>query len=97
MEINMEYSAISFARWEISFGTHTRILMKHLSSLMGLTDRFLGRPRARSCGRDVCGSDREGPQAVCRERSQLLLIEPRGVPNTGEAGGQRTAEQDVRI
>ena len=28
---------------------------------------------------------------------KLLLIEPRGVPNTGDAGGERTAEQDVWI
>jgi mannose-6-phosphate isomerase-like protein (cupin superfamily) len=28
---------------------------------------------------------------------KLLLIEPRGVLNTGEAGGERTAEQDVWI
>lgn len=28
---------------------------------------------------------------------KLLLIEPRGVPNTGDAGGERTAENDVWI
>jgi len=28
---------------------------------------------------------------------KLMLIEPRGVVNTGDAGGDRTAEQDVRI
>jgi len=28
---------------------------------------------------------------------KLMLIEPRGVPNTGEAGGDRTAENDVWI
>jgi hypothetical protein len=28
---------------------------------------------------------------------QLLLIEPRGVPNTGHEGGDRTAENDVSI
>jgi mannose-6-phosphate isomerase-like protein (cupin superfamily) len=28
---------------------------------------------------------------------KLLLIEPRGVPNTGQAGGDRTAENDVWI
>jgi mannose-6-phosphate isomerase-like protein (cupin superfamily) len=28
---------------------------------------------------------------------QLLLIEPRGVTNTGEAGGERTAQNDVWI
>jgi mannose-6-phosphate isomerase-like protein (cupin superfamily) len=28
---------------------------------------------------------------------QLLLIEPRGVVNTGEAGGELTAESDVWI
>ena len=26
---------------------------------------------------------------------KLLLIEPRGVPNTGHEGGERTAENDV--
>ena len=26
---------------------------------------------------------------------KLLLIEPRGIPNTGDAGGDRTAEQNV--
>ena len=26
---------------------------------------------------------------------KLLLIEPRGVPNTGNAGGERTAKNDV--
>ena len=29
--------------------------------------------------------------------TKLLLIEPRGVPNTGEAGGDRTAQNDVWI
>lgn len=28
---------------------------------------------------------------------KLLLIEPRGVLNTGDEGGERTAENDVRI
>jgi mannose-6-phosphate isomerase-like protein (cupin superfamily) len=28
---------------------------------------------------------------------KLLLIEPRGVPNTGEEGGERTAKNDVWI
>ena len=28
---------------------------------------------------------------------KLLLIEPRGVLNTGDVGGERTAEQDVCI
>ena len=28
---------------------------------------------------------------------KLLLIEPRGIPNTGDAGGGRTAEQNVWI
>jgi len=28
---------------------------------------------------------------------KLLLIEPRGVLNTGEAGGERTAQNDVWI
>ena len=28
---------------------------------------------------------------------KLLLIEPRGVPNTGDAGGERTAPSDVWV
>ena len=32
-----------------------------------------------------------------REEVKLLLIEPRGVRNTGHAGGERTAENDVWI
>jgi mannose-6-phosphate isomerase-like protein (cupin superfamily) len=28
---------------------------------------------------------------------KVLLIEPRGVPNTGGAGGERTAQNDVWI
>lgn len=31
------------------------------------------------------------------EEVKLLLIEPRGIPNTGGAGGERTAENDVWI
>ncbi len=34
----------------------------------------------------------------CAEKEvNLLLIEPRGVPNTGHAGGERTAANDVWI
>jgi mannose-6-phosphate isomerase-like protein (cupin superfamily) len=34
----------------------------------------------------------------CAEREvRLMLIEPRGVANTGEAGGERTAPNDVWI
>jgi mannose-6-phosphate isomerase-like protein (cupin superfamily) len=34
----------------------------------------------------------------CAEKEvRLLLIEPRGVPNTGDQGGDRTAENDVWI
>jgi mannose-6-phosphate isomerase-like protein (cupin superfamily) len=29
--------------------------------------------------------------------ASVLVIEPRGVPNTGSAGGDRTAEQDIWI
>ena len=28
---------------------------------------------------------------------KMLLIEPRGVPNTGDQGGERTAQNDVWI
>ena len=28
---------------------------------------------------------------------KMLLIEPRGVPNTGDQGGERTAQHDIRI
>lgn len=31
------------------------------------------------------------------EEVRMLLIEPRGVANTGEAGGERTAQNDVWI
>ena len=31
------------------------------------------------------------------EECQVLLIEPRGVVNTGEAGGELTAEEDVWV
>lgn len=31
------------------------------------------------------------------EEVKLLLVEPRGVPNTGEEGGERTAPNDVWI
>jgi mannose-6-phosphate isomerase-like protein (cupin superfamily) len=34
----------------------------------------------------------------CAEREvKLLLVEPRGVPNTGGAGGERTAQNDLWI
>ena len=34
----------------------------------------------------------------CAEREvRMLLIEPRGVPNTGDQGGERTAQNDVWI
>jgi mannose-6-phosphate isomerase-like protein (cupin superfamily) len=32
-----------------------------------------------------------------RQEVKLLLIEPRGTPNTGDAGGERTAADDVWI
>ncbi len=32
-----------------------------------------------------------------RDEVKLLLIEPRGVPNTGQEGGERTATNDVWI
>jgi mannose-6-phosphate isomerase-like protein (cupin superfamily) len=35
------------------------------------------------------------PFAACEVK--MLLVEPRGIPNTGGAGGDRTAEQDVWI
>jgi mannose-6-phosphate isomerase-like protein (cupin superfamily) len=38
-----------------------------------------------------------GAQTVRRDEVKLLLIEPRGVRNTGDAGGERTAEPDVWI
>jgi mannose-6-phosphate isomerase-like protein (cupin superfamily) len=28
---------------------------------------------------------------------KMLLIEPRGVPNTGDQGGERTAQNDIWI
>jgi mannose-6-phosphate isomerase-like protein (cupin superfamily) len=31
------------------------------------------------------------------EPCSMMLIEPRGVPNTGEAGGERTAAGDVWV
>jgi mannose-6-phosphate isomerase-like protein (cupin superfamily) len=32
-----------------------------------------------------------------KTEAQVLLIEPRGVPNTGDRGGDRTADNDVWI
>jgi len=32
-----------------------------------------------------------------KNEAKVMLIEPRGVPNTGEAGGDRTADNDVWI
>jgi len=34
---------------------------------------------------------------VAREECKLLLVEPRGVVNTGDAGGRLTAEPDVWV
>ena len=34
---------------------------------------------------------------VAASEARLLLIEPRGVVNTGEAGGELTADNDVWI
>lgn len=34
---------------------------------------------------------------VAREECHLMLIEPRGVVNTGEEGGERTAPNDVWV
>jgi mannose-6-phosphate isomerase-like protein (cupin superfamily) len=32
-----------------------------------------------------------------KDECHLMLIEPRGVPNTGDAGGERTAPNDVWV
>lgn len=34
---------------------------------------------------------------VARDECQLLLVEPEGVTNTGEAGGELTAQNDVWV
>ena len=34
---------------------------------------------------------------IAENEVKLLLIEPRSTPNTGDAGGERTAEQNVWI
>ena len=34
---------------------------------------------------------------IAKTLCKVLLIEPRGVPNTGDQGGERTAEMDVWI
>lgn len=34
---------------------------------------------------------------VASEECHILLVEPRGVRNTGDAGGERTAENDVWV
>ena len=34
---------------------------------------------------------------VAREACRLMLLEPKGVVNTGDAGGQLTAENDVWV
>lgn len=34
---------------------------------------------------------------VAREECRLMLVEPKGVVNTGDAGGQLTAENDVWV
>lgn len=41
----------------------------------------------------------KGVEHITRARAECsaMLIEPRGVPNTGTAGGVRTAENDVWI
>ena len=45
-------------------------------------------------GRERCSSEHK-PYA--QNEVRLLLIEPRGVRNTGDVDGERTAEQDVWI
>ena len=34
---------------------------------------------------------------VAESECRLMIIEPRGVPNTGDAGGERTAKNDVWV
>ena len=34
---------------------------------------------------------------VAKSECQIMLIEPKGVVNTGDAGGEKTAENDVWI
>ena len=36
-------------------------------------------------------------KAYAEHEVKLMLIEPRGVPNTGDQGGLRTAESDVWV
>jgi hypothetical protein len=37
------------------------------------------------------------PKVIAEHEVKMLLIEPRGVLNTGEQGGELTAENDVWI
>ena len=52
------------------------------------------RPRRRAVGRASCSSSRAA-SSTARRRStrEVLLIEPEGTPNTGDAGGERTAPE----
>ena len=34
---------------------------------------------------------------VAKEECQIMLVEPRGIVNTGDAGGQLTAENDIWV
>ena len=62
-----------------------------------LQDRFSRRRGQCRSRRNVCRPQRRRAQALCGTRSEAMLIEPRGVPNTGDQAGKRTAENDVWI
>ena len=82
-----------------SLGKTTPILMRHSScwkarwGLNSKTDRTV----QLSEGEMIVVSRGEEHKPFASEECRVLLVEPKGVVNTGDAGGQLTAENDVWI
>jgi len=72
--------------------------MRRSSSSKGICVSIFETPR-RVSGREKMFVVPKGVEhkPYAENEVKLLLIEPRGVLNTGDVGGERTAEQDVWI
>ena len=81
-----------------SLGTTTPILMRHSSCWKARWAlNFKDRTVQLSEGEMIVVRRGEEHKPFADEECRVLLVEPKGVVNTGDAGGQLTAENDVWI
>lgn len=96
-EVNDQYLKVAKLKGEFVWHAHADTDEVFIVLQGALTLEFRDRSVPLAAGEMYVVRKGEEHRPVAAEECSLMLVEPRGVVNTGDAGGARTAPDDVWV